>query len=129
MGQYLARRLLLTAPVLLGVATLVFALIHLVPGDPARAMLGEGASPCGRGRAARPLGAGFLGLGIQPPTPSWGTMINGGRAHLLDALHLTVFPGLFLTVVVLGFSFLGDGLRDRFDPRTQAEGRLAGLDA
>lgn len=60
----------------------------------------------------------FLGLGVQPPTPSWGTMINGGRAHLLDAPHLTVFPGLLLALVVLGFNFLGDGLRDRFDPRS-----------
>lgn len=61
----------------------------------------------------------FLGLGVQPPTPSWGTMINGGRAHLLDAPHLTVFPGLLLALVVLGFNFLGDGLRDHFDPRTE----------
>lgn len=61
----------------------------------------------------------FLGLGVQPPTPSWGTMINGGRVHLLDAPHLTVFPGLFLAVVVLGFNFLGDGLRDAIDPRAQ----------
>jgi peptide/nickel transport system permease protein len=59
----------------------------------------------------------FLGLGVQPPTPSWGTMINGGRVHLLDAPHLTIFPGLFLAVVVLGFNFLGDGLRDAIDPR------------
>lgn len=59
----------------------------------------------------------FLGLGVQPPTPSWGTMINGGRVHLIDAPHLTVFPGLFLAVVVLGFNFLGDGLRDAIDPR------------
>ena len=61
----------------------------------------------------------FLGLGVQPPTPSWGTMINGGRVHLLDAPHLTVFPGLFLALVVLGFNFVGDGLRDRLDPRMQ----------
>jgi peptide/nickel transport system permease protein len=61
----------------------------------------------------------FLGLGVQPPTPSWGTMINGGRAHLLDAPHLTVFPGLFLALLVLGFNFVGDGLRDRFDPRLE----------
>jgi peptide/nickel transport system permease protein len=54
----------------------------------------------------------FLGLGVQPPTPSWGTMLNYGRAHLLDAPHLTVFPGLAIAVLVLGFSFLGDGLRD-----------------
>jgi peptide/nickel transport system permease protein len=57
----------------------------------------------------------FLGLGVQPPSPSWGTMINGGRAHLLDAPHLTVFPGVCLAVVVLGFNFLGDGLRDVVD--------------
>ena len=64
----------------------------------------------------------FLGLGVQPPTPSWGTMINGGRSHLLDAPHLTVFPGIFLALVVLGFNFLGDGLRDRLDPRTAKRG-------
>jgi peptide/nickel transport system permease protein len=61
----------------------------------------------------------FLGLGVQPPTPSWGTMINGGRAHLLDAPHLTVFPGICLALVVLGFNFLGDGLRDAVDRRNR----------
>lgn len=59
----------------------------------------------------------FLGLGVQPPTPSWGTMLNGGRAHILDAPHLTIFPGLAIALLVLGFNFLGDGLRDRIDPR------------
>ena len=59
----------------------------------------------------------FLGLGVQPPTPSWGTMLNGGRAHLLDAPHLTVFPGLAIALLVLGFNFVGDGLRDLTDPR------------
>jgi peptide/nickel transport system permease protein len=59
----------------------------------------------------------FLGLGVQPPTPSWGSMINGGRVHLLDAPHLTIFPGVLLAIVVLGFNFLGDGLRDAIDPR------------
>jgi peptide/nickel transport system permease protein len=59
----------------------------------------------------------FLGLGVQPPTPSWGTMLNGGRAHLLDAPHLAIFPGLAIAVLVLGFNFLGDGLRDLADPR------------
>ncbi|MGE3404057.1 MAG: ABC transporter permease [Vicinamibacterales bacterium] len=58
----------------------------------------------------------FLGLGVQPPTPSWGTMLNGGRLHLLDAPHLTIFPGLAIALLVLGFNFLGDGLRDRLDP-------------
>jgi peptide/nickel transport system permease protein len=59
----------------------------------------------------------FLGLGVQPPTPSWGTMLNGGRAHLLDAPHLTIFPGLAIAVLVLGFNFLGDGLRKVADPK------------
>jgi peptide/nickel transport system permease protein len=60
----------------------------------------------------------FLGLGVQPPTPSWGTMLNGGRAHLLDAPHLTLFPGLAIALLVLGFNFLGDGLRDFTDPKS-----------
>lgn len=59
----------------------------------------------------------FLGLGVQPPTPSWGTMLNGGRTHLLDAPHLTLFPGLAIALLVLGFNFLGDGLRDATDPK------------
>ena len=59
----------------------------------------------------------FLGLGVQPPTPSWGTMLNGGRLHLLDAPHLTIFPGAAIAVLVLGFNFLGDGLRDLLDPK------------
>ena len=59
----------------------------------------------------------FLGLGVQPPTPSWGTMLNYGRIHLLDAPHLTIFPGLAFAVLVLGFNFLGDGLRDVLDPK------------
>ena len=59
----------------------------------------------------------FLGLGVQPPTPSWGTMIDAGRSHLLDAPHLTLFPGMALALVVLAFNFAGDALRDWFDPR------------
>jgi peptide/nickel transport system permease protein len=60
----------------------------------------------------------FLGLGVQPPAPSWGTMLNGGRLHLLDAPHLTIFPGAAIAVLVLGFNFLGDGLRDVLDPKS-----------
>jgi peptide/nickel transport system permease protein len=59
----------------------------------------------------------FLGLGVQPPMSSWGSMLNGGRAHLLDAPHLTLFPGLAMALLVLGFNFLGDGLRDVTDPK------------
>jgi peptide/nickel transport system permease protein len=59
----------------------------------------------------------FLSLGVQPPTPSWGTMLDAGRAHLFDAPHLTIFPGLAIGLLVLGLNFLGDGLRDRIDPK------------
>jgi peptide/nickel transport system permease protein len=59
----------------------------------------------------------FLGLGVQPPTPSWGSMLDAGRSHLFDAPHLTIFPGLAIACLVLGFNFLGDGLRDRVDPK------------
>ena len=59
----------------------------------------------------------FLGLGVQPPTPSWGTMLDAGRSHLFDAPHLTIFPGLAIAFLVLGLNFLGDGLRDRIDPK------------
>jgi peptide/nickel transport system permease protein len=59
----------------------------------------------------------FLGLGVQPPTPSWGTMLDAGRSHLFDAPHLTIFPGLAIAILVLGFNFVGDGLRDRADPK------------
>ncbi len=59
----------------------------------------------------------FLGLGVQPPTPSWGTMLDAGRGHLLDAPHLTLVPGLAIALLVLGLNFVGDGLRDRMSPR------------
>ena len=59
----------------------------------------------------------FLGLGVQPPTPSWGTMLDAGRSHLFDAPHVTIFPGLAIALLVLALNVLGDALRDRLDPR------------
>ena len=59
----------------------------------------------------------FLGLGAQPPTPSWGAMLSNGRAYLLVAPWLTLFPGVAIMLVVLGFNLMGDGLRDALDPR------------
>ncbi len=59
----------------------------------------------------------FLGLGVPVDTPSWGAMIDQGTRYLLVASHLSIFPGIFIMLVVLGFNFLGDGLRDRFSPR------------
>jgi peptide/nickel transport system permease protein len=62
-------------------------------------------------------GLSFLGLGVQPPTPSWGSMLAEGRAFGLLAPHLTFVPGLAIMAVVLGLNLLGDGLRDRLDVR------------
>ncbi len=62
-------------------------------------------------------GLSFLGLGAQPPTPEWGTMLNEGRPFMETAPHLMIFPGLMIMITVLAFNFLGDGLRDALDPR------------
>ncbi|MGE5820243.1 MAG: nickel transporter permease [Deltaproteobacteria bacterium] len=59
----------------------------------------------------------FLGLGVEPPTPSWGAMLNEGRQFLLVAPHLTVYPGLAIMITVLGLNLLGDALQDRLQPR------------
>ncbi len=59
----------------------------------------------------------FLGLGVQPPTPTWGGMLADGRVYLSTAWWLATFPGLAIVVTVLGINLLGDGLRDTFDPR------------
>jgi peptide/nickel transport system permease protein len=62
-------------------------------------------------------GLSFLGLGVAPPAPSWGAMINEGRHFLFVAPHLTTVPGLAIMVTVMAFNFLGDGLRDAMDVR------------
>ncbi|MCS6802785.1 MAG: ABC transporter permease [Chloroflexota bacterium] len=59
----------------------------------------------------------FLGLGVPPPTPSWGSMLSEGRGYIDSAWWLSVFPGLAITLTVVGVNFLGDALRDIFDPR------------
>ena len=64
-------------------------------------------------------GLSFLGLGIQPPTASWGNMINAAREYMELAWWLPVFPGIAIALAVVGFNFLGDGLRDLIDPRSE----------
>ena len=59
----------------------------------------------------------FLGLGVQPPTATWGAMLNAARSHLFEAPHLVFFPALAVALCVLAFNLLGDGLRDALDPR------------
>ncbi|HUE54122.1 MAG TPA: ABC transporter permease [Terriglobales bacterium] len=63
----------------------------------------------------------FLGLGVPPPTASWGAMLNDGRAHLFDAPHLVLFPAVAVMLAVLSFNFIGDALRDFLDPRSRIE--------
>ena len=64
-------------------------------------------------------GLSFLGLGVQPPTPSWGTMVADGRDNLFGAWWISTFPGLAIVLVVLSFNIAGDGLRDALDPRSR----------
>ena len=59
----------------------------------------------------------FLGLGAQPPTPEWGSMLSAERNQVFTAPHLVFIPGLAIMVTVLGFNLLGDGMRDALDPR------------
>jgi peptide/nickel transport system permease protein len=66
----------------------------------------------------------FLGLGVPPPTASWGTMLNDGRAHLFDSPHLVLFPAAVVMLAVLSFNFIGDALRDYLDPRSRIEAGL-----
>ncbi len=66
----------------------------------------------------------FLGLGVPPPTASWGAMLNDGRSHLFDAPHLVLFPAAAVMLAVLSFNFIGDALRDYLDPRARIEAGL-----
>ena len=106
----------------LGATTVRILTHHIIPTTlPAvtvQATLGMG------GAILAEASLSFLGLGVQPPTPSWGTMLNYGRGHLLDAPHLTIFPGLAIAILVLGFNFLGDGLRDALDPAARNRSRF-----
>ncbi|MDQ6768044.1 MAG: ABC transporter permease [Candidatus Eremiobacteraeota bacterium] len=64
-------------------------------------------------------GLSYLGLGIQPPTPEWGSMLNDARDYWLIAPWALLFPGLAISITVLGFNLLGDGLRDAIDPKSK----------
>jgi peptide/nickel transport system permease protein len=61
----------------------------------------------------------FLGLGVQPPTATWGAMLNDARSHLFESPYLVFFPAAAVALCVLAFNLVGDGLRDLLDPRTR----------
>ena len=58
----------------------------------------------------------FLGLGVRPPTPEWGSMLSDGRSYLRNAWWISFFPGMIITILVLALNVVGDALRDAFDP-------------
>ncbi len=59
----------------------------------------------------------FIGLGVQPPTPEWGSMLAGGRAYIRDQMYIVMYPGLAIVLTVLSLNLVGDGLRDALDPK------------
>jgi peptide/nickel transport system permease protein len=65
-------------------------------------------------------GLGFLGLGVNPVTPEWGAMMGEGRQYIFSASYMATFPGLAISLAVLGFNLLGDGLRDALDPHLRS---------
>jgi peptide/nickel transport system permease protein len=69
----------------------------------------------------------YVGIGIQPPESSWGNMIDGGQNYLISAPWLIAFPGGALVLAMVGFSLLGDGLRDALDPTLERVGRATGV--
>lgn len=66
-------------------------------------------------------GLSYLGLGVRPPTPSWGNMLTEARKYFSTGIHLVIWPGIMIAVTVLCFFVVGDGLRDAFDPRSRKE--------
>jgi len=88
---------------------------HLLPNSMAPMIVG---ATLGAGNAIRLESfISFLGLGIQPPTPSWGNLLTNAQQYLIFAPWVAFFPGLVIFLTLLSFNFLGDGLRDALDPR------------
>jgi peptide/nickel transport system permease protein len=65
-------------------------------------------------------GLSFIGLGVQPPFPEWGSMLSGGRQYIFEAPHMTLFPGIAIMLTILSLNFLGDGLRDALAPKLRS---------
>jgi len=100
----------------LGAGDLRLAFAHILPNVIGPIIIMATLSIAGAIRMEASLS--FLGLGVQPPTPSWGNMIREGVENILQSPWMALFPGLILTFTVLAFNMVGDSLRDMFDPRT-----------
>ena len=102
----------------LGAPDLRIALRHILPNIVQPILVQAAIGMAGAVLAEATLS--FLGLGIPPPAPSWGSTLNDGRSHLFDAPHLVIVPAVAVMLVVLAFNFIGDALRDYLDPRMRA---------
>jgi peptide/nickel transport system permease protein len=115
------------AAVAVGVGDLRMMAVHILPN-----MLGPvlvQASFAIAGAILSEASLSFLGLGAPPGTPSWGAMLSEGKHVLVEAPHVSIFPGLAIMAVVLGFNLLGDVLNDFLDPRRRAGGALGRREA
>jgi peptide/nickel transport system permease protein len=106
----------------LGASNLRIVLRHILPNIVQPIIVQAAVGMAGAVLAEATLS--FLGLGIPPPAPSWGSMLNDARAHLFDSPHLVVFPAIAVMLAVLSFNFIGDALRDLLDPRTRISTNL-----
>jgi len=104
----------------LGASSLRIFIFHILPNIIQPVLIQASIGMAGAILAEASLS--FLGLGITPPTPSWGSMLNDGRSHLFDAPHMVVFPSVALVATILSFNFLGDALRDWLDPKSLTQG-------
>jgi peptide/nickel transport system permease protein len=92
--------------------------VHILPNCTSSLTVTAAMSIAGAILATAALG--FLGLGVQPPTPEWGMMLNEGKAFLRRAPHMITYPGIAIMLIVLSLNFIGDGLRDAFDPHSRS---------
>lgn len=99
----------------MGTTNVSIMLKHVIPNTLAPVIVQSTIGVAGAILSA--AGLGFIGLGIQPPNPEWGSMLSAGRHFIRDDPHLTLFPGLAIMITILSLNLLGDGLRDVFDPK------------
>ena len=99
----------------LGASVPRIILRHIIPN--ALAPIIVQASLGGAGAIITTASLSFIGLGVQPPTPEWGSMLSKGRQYIRNYWHLVTFPGVFIMTTVISLNLLGDGLRDALDPR------------
>ena len=108
-----------TAARALGASDLRIIVLHILPNAIQPMIVQASLGMAGAVLAEASLS--FLGLGVPPPAPSWGVMLNDARSFLRVAPHLLIFPGLAVMLTVMGFNFVGDGLREWLDPKQKRQ--------